>query len=64
MLLEKRQNLTKTDRGSHYNQEERLEEFLDNKGTFHNGSESDDNENHEENYNENIEAVACRCSSK
>ena len=41
-----------------YNQEEWLEEFLDNIGVFHNGSES------EENYNQNIEAVVCRCSSK
>ena len=47
MPWEKRQNLTETDRGSYYNQEEWLEEFLDDKGAFHNGSESDDSENHE-----------------
>ena len=64
MPWEKRQNLTETDRGSYYNQEEWLEEFLDDKGAFHNGSESDDSENHEENYNENIEPVVRRCSSK
>ena len=38
MLQEKRQNLAETDRGSHYNQEEWLEEFLDDKGAFHNSS--------------------------
>ena len=64
MLQEKRQNLAETDRGSHYNQEEWLEEFLDDKSAFHNGSEREDSENHEENYHENIEAVVRRCSSK
>ena len=64
MPWEKRQNLAETDRGSYYNQEEWLEEFLDDKGAFHNGSESDDSENHEENYNENIGPVVRRCSSK
>ena len=39
------------------NPEEWLKEFLDDKGEFH-------RENHEENYNKNIEAVARRCSSK
>ena len=50
MPREKRQNLAETDRGSYCNQEEWLEEFLDNKGAFHNVSESEDSENHEENY--------------
>ena len=39
MLQERRQNLPETDRGSYYNQEECLEEFLDDKGAFYNGSE-------------------------
>ena len=30
-----------------------LEEFLDGKGAFDNGSESDDSDNDDENYNEN-----------
>ena len=64
MSEERRQNLAETDRGSYYNQEERLEEFLDDKGAFCDGSESDDSENGDENYNENIEAVVHRCSSK
>ena len=37
------------------NQEEWLEEFLDNKDAFYNGSESDDSDNDDENYNENSE---------
>ena len=41
-----------------------LEQFLDNKSAFYNGSESDDSNNDEEDYNENIEAVVRRCSSK
>ena len=41
-----------------------VEEFLDNKGAFYNGSENDDSDNDDDNYNENIEAVFCRCSSK
>ena len=60
---ERRQNLAETDRGSYYNQEEWLEEFLDDKGAFYNGSGSDDSDNDDENYNENIEAVVHRCSS-
>ena len=55
MSEESRQNLAETDRGSYYNQEERLEEFLDNKGGFYNGSESDDSDNDDEIYNENNE---------
>ena len=64
MLEERRQNLAETDRGSFYNQEECLEKYLDDKGAFYNGSESDDSKNDEETYNENIEAVVRRCSSK
>ena len=60
----RRQNLAETDRGSYYNQEEWLEEFLDNKGAFYDGSESDDSDNDDENYSENTEAVVRRCSSK
>ena len=45
MPEERRQNLAETDRGSYYNQEEWLEEFLDDKGAFCDGSESDDSEN-------------------
>ena len=37
MLEESRQILSETDRGWNYNQEERLEELLDNKGGFYNG---------------------------
>ena len=36
----KRKNLAETDRGSYYNQEEWLKEFLDNKGLFYNGIEA------------------------
>ena len=64
MPEERRNNLAETDRGSHYKQEEWLEEFLDNKSAFYNGSESDDSDNDDENCNENIEAVVRRFSSK
>ena len=64
MPKERRQNLSATDRGSYYNQEKWLEEFLDHKGAFCNGPESEDNENDDANYAKNIEAVVCRCSSK
>ena len=40
-----------------------MEAFLDNKSTFSNGSESDDHDNDDENYNGNIEALAHRCFS-
>ena len=63
MPEERRQNLAETDRESYYNQEEWLGEILDDKGAFYDGSESDDSEN-DENYNEKIEAVVRRCSSK
>ena len=64
MPEERRQNLAETDRGSYNNQEEWLEEFLDDKGAFYDGSESDDSAIDDENYTENIEAVVRRCSSK
>ena len=41
-MLVRRQNLAETDRGSYY-KEEWLEEFLDSKGAFYNGNESDNN---------------------
>ena len=63
MPEERRQNLAETNRGSFYNQEEWVEEFLDDKGAFYTGSESDDGDN-DENYNKNMEAVVRRCSSK
>ena len=56
MPEERRQNLAETDRGSHYKQEECLEAFLEEKSAFSNGSESDDSDKDDENYNENIEA--------
>ena len=37
----------KTDRQSYYNQEEWLEQFLDNKGGFYDGSEGNDSENND-----------------
>ena len=49
MPVKRRQNLAVTGRGSYY-KEERLEEFLDSKGAFYNGNESD---NDDESYNEN-----------
>ena len=61
---ERRQNLAERDRGSYCNQEEWLEEFLDDKAAFYNGSDSDIRDNDDENYNENIEAVVHRCSPK
>ena len=44
MPEERRQNLTETDRGPYYNQEEWVKKFLDDKGAFYNGSESGDGE--------------------
>ena len=65
MPEKRRQNLSETSRWSYCcNQEEWVEEFLDDKGAFYNGSESDDGDNDDENYNENMEAVVRRCSSK
>ena len=57
MPKETKQNLTETDGGSYWNQEEWLEEFLNNKAAFYNGLECNDGDNDDENYNENIEAV-------
>ena len=64
MPEERRHNLPETDMWSYYNQEEWVEEFLDDKGAFYNGSESDDGDSDDEKYNENMEAVVHRCSSK
>ena len=51
MPVKRRQNLAETGRGLNY-KEEQLEEFLDSKGPFYNGNESD---NDYESYNENNE---------
>ena len=51
MPVKRRQNLVETDRESYY-KEERLEEFLDSKGAFHNVNESD---NYDQSYNEDNE---------
>ena len=62
MPEENRLNLAEAD-----NQGEWLEEFFDGKGAFCNGtdgSESDDSENDDGSYNENIEAVVRRYFSK
>ena len=50
MPVKKKQNLAETGRG--YYKEELLEEFLDSKGAFYNGNESD---NDDESYIENNE---------
>ena len=42
MQLKIRQDLAETAKGSYY-KEECLEEFLDSKGAFYNGNESDNN---------------------
>ena len=57
MPKERRQNWSETKRGSYYNQQEWVEEYLDDKDAFYNGSESDDGDNDDENYNENMEAL-------
>ena len=46
MLVKRRQNLAETDKGS-YCKEEWLEEFLDSKGAFYNGNESESDDNNE-----------------
>ena len=57
--------MPETDCRSYFNEEERVEEFLDDKGHFYNGSESDDSDNDDENCNENMEAVALKpCCKK
>ena len=55
---------TLADRGSYYNHEEWVEEFLDDRGTFYNSSESKDAINDDGNYYENIEGDVRRYSSK
>ena len=60
MPEERKENLAETDRGSYCNQEEWLEEFLEDKAAFYNGSESDDSDNDDDNYNKNIRAVVRR----
>ena len=42
MPVKRRQNLAETDKGSYY-KEEWLEEYLDSKGAYYNGNESDNN---------------------
>ena len=64
MLEEKTQNLAERDSGLYYNLEEWVQEFLHDKGTFYSGSESDDGDNDDENYKENMEAAVRRFSSK
>ena len=59
MPEERKQNSAETDKRSYHNQEE-----WSIKAPFYNGSESDDSDNDDENYNENIEAAVRRCSSK
>ena len=51
MKVKGRQNLAETDKGSYY-MEKWLEEFLNRKGAFNNGNQSDNND---ESYNENNE---------
>ena len=46
MLVKRGQNLAETDKGS-YCKEEWLEEFLDSKGAFYNGNESESDDNNE-----------------
>ena len=48
MKVKRRQNLAETDKGSYY-KEKWLEEFLNSKGAFNNGNQSDNND---ESYNE------------
>ena len=47
MLEKRRRKLAETNRGSYYNQQKWVEEVLDDKGVFYNGSESDDVDNDE-----------------
>ena len=54
MPEEKRQKLAQTDRWSYYNQQECFEEFLEGKGSFYKGRESDDSDNDDENYKERV----------
>ena len=50
MPEERKQNLAETNSGSYCNQEEWLEEFLDDKATFYNGSDGSNND--DESYNQ------------
>ena len=64
-MPEKRKyNLAEAGRGLYYNQKKWLREFLDNNVMFYNGIESDDSDNDDKNYNENMKAVVHTCSSK
>ena len=49
--------MPETGSGLYFNEEEWVEEFLDDKGDFYNGSESNDGDNDDKNCNENMEAV-------
>ena len=64
MTEERGQNLAETDRGSYYNQDEWLEEFLDDKRAFYDHSESYDSKNDDDNYTDNLEAAVHGCSLK
>ena len=48
MSVKRRQNLAEADKGSYYNKKEWLEEFLDGKDAFYNGSENGDIDNDEQ----------------
>ena len=54
-MKEGRQNLAETGGESYYNQEERLEEFFNDKDAFYNGCEICDSDNDHDNYNKNNE---------
>ena len=47
MPIKRRQNLAETDMGSYYKGEQ-LEKFLNSKGAFYNGNESDNDGNNEQ----------------
>ena len=64
ICLKKENKIYLKQAGDHITIKEWVEEFIDDKGTFYNGSESDDGDNDYVNYNENMEAVVRRCSSK
>ena len=57
-------NICQNSQGTYYNQEEWLEVFLGDTSAFCNGSESDDSDNVDEDYNENIAEVVRRCCLK
>ena len=64
ICLKKENKIDLKQAGDHITIKEWVEEFIDDKGTFYNDSESDDGDNDYVNYNENMEAVVRRCSSK